>query len=62
MLAKKESELIRRFNGLRNAVVHKYNQLDLDAVRRGLNKIEVLYEVLDKLVGAIERKGALEGK
>jgi len=60
VLTKKESELIRRFNGLRNAVVHKYNQLDLDAVRRGLNKIEVLYEVLDKLVGAMERKGALE--
>jgi len=62
MLTKKESELIRRFNGLRNAVVHKYNQLDLDAVLRGLNKIEVLYEVLDKLVEAVERKGALEGK
>lgn len=62
MLTKKESELIRRFNGLRNAVVHKYNRLDLDAVQRGLNKIEVLYEVLDKLVEAIERKGALEGK
>ncbi len=62
MLTKKESELIRRFNGLRNAVVHKYNRLDLDAVQRGLNKIEVLYEVLDKLVGAMERKGALEGK
>jgi len=62
MLTKKESELIRRFNGLRNAVVHKYNQLDLDAVQRGLNKIKVLYEVLDKLVGAMERKGVLEGK
>ena len=62
MLTKKESELIRRFNGLRNAVVHKYNRLDLDAVQRGLNKIEVLYEVLDKLVGAMERKGAFEGK
>lgn len=62
MLTKKESELIRRFNGLRNAVVHKYNRLDLDAVQRGLNKIKVLYEVLDKLVGAMERKGAFEGK
>ena len=62
MLTKKESELIRRFNGLRNAVVHKYNRLDLDAVQRGLNKIKVLYEVLDKLVGAMERKGALKGK
>nr|QNO50779.1 hypothetical protein HMJGLFMP_00021 [Methanosarcinales archaeon ANME-1 ERB6] len=37
MLTKKESEVIRRFNGLRNAVVHKYNRLDLDAVQRGLN-------------------------
>jgi len=27
-----------------------------------LNKIEVLYEVLDKLVEVVERKGALEGK
>jgi len=62
VLTKKESELIRRFNGLRNAVVHKYNQLDLDAVRRGLNKIKVLYEVLDKLVEVVERKGALGGK
>jgi uncharacterized protein YutE (UPF0331/DUF86 family) len=50
MLTKKEAELIRRFNGLRNAVVHKYNRLNLDAVQRGLNKMEVLYEVLDKLV------------
>ncbi len=57
----KEKVLIRRFNGLRNAIVHKYNRLDLDAVQRGLNKIEKLHEVLDKLVEVVERKGALEG-
>ncbi|MCW3130563.1 MAG: DUF86 domain-containing protein [Methanophagales archaeon] len=61
VLVEREGELIRRFNGLRNAIVHKYNRLDLDAVQRGLNKIEKLHEVLDKLVEVVERKGALEG-
>lgn len=60
VLAKRDAELIRRFNGLRNAIVHKYNRLDLDAVQRGLNKIEKLYNVLDKLVEVVEIKGALE--
>lgn len=60
VLESKETELIRKFNGLRNAIVHKYNQLDLDAVQEGLNRIEELYEVLDKLVEVVERKSALE--
>jgi len=61
VLTTREGDLIRRFNGLRNAIVHKYSCLDLDAVQRGLNKIEKLHDVLDKLVEVVERKGALEG-
>ncbi|MBN1455871.1 MAG: DUF86 domain-containing protein [Methanomicrobia archaeon] len=60
MLVEREGELLRRFNGLRNAIVHRYNQLDLNAIQRGLRGIEELYEVLDKLVGVVEREGALE--
>jgi len=59
VLTTREGDLIRRFNGLRNAIVHKYNRLDLDAIQRGLNKIEELYGVLDKLVEVVERRGGL---
>ena len=60
VLASEEAELIRRFNGLRNAIVHKYNRLDLVAVQEGLDNIEALYVVLDKLVEVVALKGALE--
>ena len=62
VLTSEEAELIRRFNGLRNAIVHKYNRLDLVAVQEGLDNIEALYVVLDKLVEVVELKCALEEK
>ncbi|MGC9444800.1 MAG: HepT-like ribonuclease domain-containing protein [Candidatus Methanospirareceae archaeon] len=62
VLAEREGDLLRRYNGLRNAIVHKYNQLDLDAIQRGLERIEALYELLEKLVAIVEREGALEGE
>jgi uncharacterized protein YutE (UPF0331/DUF86 family) len=60
VLVEREGELLRRFNGLRNAIVHRYNRLDLNAIQRGLQRMEELYEVLEKLVGVVERAGALE--
>jgi uncharacterized protein YutE (UPF0331/DUF86 family) len=60
VLVEREGELLRRFNGLRNAIVHRYTQLDLNAIQRGLQRMEELYEVLDKLVGVVEREGALK--
>lgn len=60
VLVEREGELLRRFNGLRNAIVHKYNQLDLDAIQRGMQRIEELHDVLDKLVDVVEREGALD--
>lgn len=49
-----EVELIRKFNGLRNAIVHKYNHLDLSIIEEGLKEIEELYELLVKLIDFIE--------
>lgn len=59
VLRKGEVELIRSFNGLRNAIVHKYNHLDLAAVQKGLQKTGELYEVLVKLVSVAEKRTSL---
>ncbi|MFO7967270.1 MAG: DUF86 domain-containing protein [Archaeoglobaceae archaeon] len=56
VLNEEDGDLIRRFNGLRNAIVHKYNGLDLKRVQEGLNEINKLYETLEKLVGVVESK------
>jgi len=54
-LKKEDSELIRKFNGLRNAIVHKYGRLDLDTIKIGLKKIEGLYGVVVKLINIGEK-------
>jgi len=54
-LKKEDSELIRKFNGLRNAIVHKYGRLDLDTIKIGLKKIEGLYDVVVKLINIGEK-------
>jgi len=56
ILVKEEAELIRKFNGLRNAIVHKYNHIDLSLIEEGLEEIEDFYEVLVKLIEFIEKK------
>jgi uncharacterized protein YutE (UPF0331/DUF86 family) len=30
LLSKREADILRRFNGLRNAIAHHYNHLDLE--------------------------------
>ena len=52
-----EANLIRKFNGLRNAIVHKYNTLNLDIINQGLRQIEDLYGFLVKIIDFIEKKG-----
>jgi hypothetical protein len=59
VLSKGEAEIIRSFNGLRNAIVHKYNHLDLEAVQKGSQKIKELYDILMKLVNIVEKRRSL---
>ena len=54
--SKTEAILIRKFIGLRNAILHKYNHLDLTLIEEGLKQIENLYELLVKTVDFIEKK------
>ena len=55
VISEKDAELLRKFNGLRNVIVHKYDRLDLKLVREGLHRVDELYEVLIKLVECYER-------
>ncbi len=43
VLTEEAANRIRRFNSLRNAVVHRYNRLDLELGKEGLDEIEDLY-------------------
>lgn len=59
VISEDEAELLRGYNGLRNAIVHKYDKLNLDAVREGISRIDELYEIVIKLVEKYEK---LEGQ
>ena len=58
VISENDASLLRAYNGLRNAIVHKYDKLDLHFVKEGLNRIDELYGVVLKLVEAYEK---LEG-
>jgi len=49
-----DSEILRKYNGLRNAIVHKYDRLNLNMVQEGLQRIDELYEIVLKLVETYE--------
>lgn len=44
-----EGELLKEFNGIRNAVVHKYNRLDMDIIKEALERIAEFAEVIFKI-------------
>ncbi|WP_048149247.1 DUF86 domain-containing protein [Palaeococcus ferrophilus] len=57
VLSREEASLLRKYNGLRNAIVHKYDRLDLNAVEDGLKRMDELYGIVLKLVEEYERLG-----
>ncbi len=42
--------VLKQFNGIRNAVVHKYDHLNLDIIEEALSQIDDLSEALYKVV------------
>ena len=58
VLGKEEGETLKDYNGLRNAIVHRYNHSDMKYVEEGLVGIDGLYTIVVKLAGVYER---LEG-
>lgn len=57
VLSSEEASLLRKYNGLRNAIVHKYDRLNMAMVEEGLKRIDGLYELVLKLVEEYERLG-----
>lgn len=55
VLSSEEASLLRKYNGLRNAIVHKYDRLNMTMVEEGLKRIDGLYELVLKLVEEYER-------
>jgi len=55
VIEESEAELLRRYNGLRNAIAHHYNHLDLSKVERALTQLDELYEVAVKLVKTADK-------
>ena len=45
----KEGELLKEFNGIRNAVVHKYNNLEMAIIKEALERIAEFAEVIFKI-------------
>ena len=58
VMDKEEGETLKDYNGLRNAIVHRYNHLDMKYVEEGLVGIDELYSIVSKLAGVYEQ---LEG-
>ena len=46
IIALEEGELLKEFNGIRNAIVHKYNRLDMDIIKEALEKITGFAEII----------------
>jgi len=54
-----EMKTLKEYDGLRNSIVHRYNNLDVGFVETALEGIDKLYNIIEKLVqvyGKIESK------
>jgi len=55
LLSEEDASLLKLYNGLRNAIVHKYDNINLDIVKEGLDRIGEVYEIIIKLIEAFEK-------
>jgi len=49
IIDQKEADLLKRFNGVRNAVVHKYDKLDIEIIKNALDSLDELSEIVYKI-------------
>ena len=57
IIGDEETDVLKGYNGLRNAIVHKYSKLNMERIAEGLDRIGELYDVAVKLTGIYESVG-----
>ena len=57
IIGDEETDVLKGYNGLRNAIVHKYSKLNMERVAEGLDRIDELYDIAVKLTGVYESVG-----
>ncbi|MEW5896250.1 MAG: DUF86 domain-containing protein [Nanoarchaeota archaeon] len=56
ILSQKEADILKRYNGLRNAIVHKYNKFEEKEVTEHIGEIKNnLYAFLEKVENAVKK-------
>ena len=50
-----EMKTLKEYNGLRNSIVHRYNNLDVGLIETALEGIDKLYNIIEKLVRVYEK-------
>ncbi len=55
IIGTEEMKTLKEYNGLRNSIIHRYNNLDMGLVETGLEGIEKLYNIIEKLVRVYEK-------
>ncbi|MCX9010502.1 MAG: DUF86 domain-containing protein [Candidatus Methanoperedens sp.] len=50
-----EMKTLKEYNGLRNSIAHRYNNLDVGLVETALEGIDKLYNIIEKLVQVYEK-------
>lgn len=49
VISLQEGELLKEFNGIRNAIVHKYNRLDREMIKDALDRVAEFVEMIIKI-------------
>ncbi len=48
-IKEEQGELLKQFNGIRNAIVHKYDKLNMGIIEEAINRIDDLSDVVNKI-------------
>ncbi|MDI6917911.1 MAG: DUF86 domain-containing protein [Thermoplasmatales archaeon] len=49
IIRSEDGDLLKKFNGIRNAIAHKYDKLDMDIIEEALRKIDEFSDVVVKI-------------
>lgn len=49
IITSEEGDILKKFNGIRNAIAHKYGKLDMEIIEEALRRIDELSEVVLKI-------------